>query len=77
MANATPKLRSGDLIGAYPSLQKINNGMSEVLQNLKELQGLMEDVQQNLKKFPVLQRLSPQDLMDLNNINGEMRDRTK
>ncbi|ELS34165.1 MULTISPECIES: tetratricopeptide repeat protein [Pseudanabaena] len=76
LANATPKLRSGDLIGAYPSLQKINGGMSEMLQNLKELQGLMEDVQQNPKKFPVLQRLSPQDLMDLNNINVEMRDIT-
>jgi len=76
LIDVTPKLRNGDLIGAYPALQGITGRMTEMLQNLKELQSLMTDMKTNPKKYPALQRLSPQNVKDLQNIMEEMRDIT-
>ncbi|OIP73943.1 MAG: hypothetical protein AUK48_09730 [Oscillatoriales cyanobacterium CG2_30_44_21] len=74
LISVTPKLRNGDLMGAYPTLQGIQSRMTEMSQNLKELQALMMDVKANPRKYPSLQRLSPQNVKDLQNIMEEMRD---
>lgn len=74
LIEVTPRLRNGDLMGAYPALQGIQGRMTEMLQNLKELQLLMTDVKANPNKYPALQRLSPQNVKDLQNIVEEIRD---
>lgn len=72
--NLTPKLRQGDLMSAYPYLQKVNQSMTNLSRNMKDLNLLMEEVKRYPERFPALRQMNIQDIKVLQEIEGELRD---
>lgn len=71
--NLTPKLRQGDLMSAYPYLQKVNQSMTNLSRNMKDLNLLMEEVKRYPERFPALRQMNIQDIKVLQEIEGELR----
>jgi tetratricopeptide (TPR) repeat protein len=72
--NLTPKLRQGDLMSAYPYLQKVNQSMTNLSRNMKDLNLLMEEVKRYPERFPALRQMNIQDIKVLQGVEGELRD---